>query len=307
MPAMPGPLEIRPEIAEAVARRRPVVALESTLIAQGLPYPDNLETALGAEARVRAAGALPATVGIAAGRVVVGLSRAEIEAFATGSEVIKVSRRDMARAVAAGVMGATTVAATMYAARSAGITVLATGGIGGVHRGGENSLDVSADLIELGRTPVAVIASGAKSILDLPRTLEMLETQGVAVIGYRCDDFPAFYLRSSGLALEARVDTPAAAAAILRAQHALGLASGTLIANPPPDGAALDRDELEAWLAEAERRAAAEEIGGKSLTPFLLRQLFELSGGRTLAANRALIESNAALAAEIALELAAHD
>ncbi len=307
MPAMPDPFEIRPEIAEAVARRRPVVALESTLIAQGLPYPDNLETALGAEARVRTAGALPATIGIVGGGVVVGLNRAEIEAFATGSDVLKVSRRDMARAVAAGVMGATTVAATLYAAQRAGISVLATGGIGGVHRGGEASLDISADLIELGRTPVAVIASGAKSILDLPRTLEMLETQGVAVIGYRCDEFPAFYLRSSGLALEARVDTPADAAAILRAQHALGLGSGTLIANPPPDGAALDRDELEAWLAEAERRAAAEDVIGKSLTPFLLRQLFELSGGRTLAVNKALIEANAALAAEIARELAAHD
>ncbi len=307
MPAMSDPLEIRPEVAEAVAHHGPVVALESTLIAQGLPYPANRETALAAEERVRTAGALPATIGIAGGRVIVGLSRAEIETFATASDVIKVSRRDIAQAVASGVTGATTVAATMFAAHRAGIPILATGGIGGVHRGGEASLDVSADVIELGRTPVAVIASGAKSILDLPRTLEVLETQGVAVIGYRCDELPAFYLRASGLALEARVDTPAAAAEILRSQRLLGLTSGTLIANPPPDDDALDRDALEAWLTEAERRAADEEIVGKAVTPYLLRQLFDLSGGRTLAANIALIEANAALAAEIAVELAAHD
>lgn len=307
MSAMSDVIEIRPEIAQALADRHPVVALESTLIAHGLPYPHNLETALGVEEGVRRIGALPATIGIAEGRLLVGLTKAEIEAFSSGRGIAKVSRRDIAGIVASGRMGATTVAATMFAARRAGIPILATGGIGGVHRGGNLSLDVSADLTELGRSPVAVVASGAKSILDLPRTLEVLETQGVPVIGYRCDHFPAFYARSSGLGLEARVDDPEAAAALLRAQWDLGLESGVLIANPPPEQAAIDASQLEAWLAQAQEKAEAERITGKQVTPFLLKQLFDLSRGRTLEANIALIEANAALAAEIAVALAAHD
>jgi pseudouridine-5'-phosphate glycosidase len=285
-----------------------VVALESTVVAHGLPPPDNLETALAMEARVRAAGATPATVGLIEGRLVVGLSPEELARFAAAeTPVAKVSRRDLAPVLAAGGLGATTVAATLVAARLAGIRVFATGGIGGVHPGGENSLDVSADLQALARNPVAVVAAGAKSILDLPRTLELLETLGVPVVGYGCRNLPAFYCRDSGLELAAEVAGPAEAAALLAAHWDLGLEGGVLIAAPIPAAEALSETEVAAWIAGAEAEAAAEGVAGKALTPFLLSRLHALSDGRTLAANRALLLNNAAIAAEIAVALTQAD
>jgi pseudouridine-5'-phosphate glycosidase len=301
-------LEVRPEVATALAAGSAVVALESTVVAHGLPPPDNLETALAMEARVRAAGATPATVGLIEGRLVVGLSPEELARFAAAeTPVAKVSRRDLAPVLAAGGLGATTVAATLVAARLAGIRVFATGGIGGVHPGGENSLDVSADLQALARNPVAVVAAGAKSILDLPRTLELLETLGVPVVGYGCRNLPAFYCRDSGLELAAEVAGPAEAAALLAAHWDLGLEGGVLIAAPIPAADALPETEVAAWIARAEAEAAAEGIAGKALTPFLLSRLHALSDGRTLAANRALLLNNAAIAAEIAVALTQAD
>jgi pseudouridine-5'-phosphate glycosidase len=298
-------LDIRPEVAEALFAGRPVVALESTLIAQGLPYPRNLETARRVEAIVRAAGAVPATVGVAGGRLCVGLTAQEIERFARGRDTAKASSRDLAAALAGGGDGATTVAGTLVAAHLAGIRVFATGGIGGVHRGGA-AYDVSADLAELARRPLALVSAGAKAILDLAATLEVLETQGVPVVGYGTDEFPAFYCRESGHALEARVDDPQEAARLMRAHWSLGL-GGLLIANPPPEAAALDPVEVEALIARALADAASAGVGGKRLTPFLLDRLNELSGGRTLEANVALIEANAALGAELATAILALD
>ncbi|HEX9637778.1 MAG TPA: pseudouridine-5'-phosphate glycosidase [Acidobacteriota bacterium] len=297
---MTGPLEIRPEIEAALHGGGGVVALESTVIAHGLPRPHNLETALAMEAAVREAGAVPATIGLLEGRIVIGLTPAEIERLAAAREVFKVSRRDFAAVLASGAWGATTVAATMFAARQAGIRILATGGIGGVHRGGESSLDISADLTELGRTPVAVVCSGCKVILDLARTLEVLETQGVPVIGYQTSEFPAFYVRGSGLALEHRVDTPEQAAQRIALQWRLRLSTGVVIAQAPPGASALDRAEVETLLAEALAAAEAQGVAGKALTPFLLDQLSRKSAGRTLAANVALLIENARLAAQIA-------
>ncbi|MDH3475516.1 MAG: pseudouridine-5'-phosphate glycosidase [Rhodospirillales bacterium] len=293
-------LDIRPEVAAALAEGRPVVALESTLIAHGLPYPRNLETAKRAAACVRAAGAVPATVGVAGGRLTLGLDGVEIERFARSKTVVKVSRRDLAAVTVAGGDGATTVAATMIAAHLAGIGIVTTGGIGGVHMGGEASLDMSADLAELARTPVAVVCAGAKAILDLPRTLEVLETQGVPVVGYATSELPAFYCRSSGLPLEARVDTPEAAARLLRAHRTLAPGCGLLIVNPPSEEMALASEEMEAWIAQSIAAAEAAGIGGKRLTPFLLERIAELSGGRSLEANLTLIEANAELAGRIA-------
>jgi pseudouridine-5'-phosphate glycosidase len=299
-------VDIRPEVAEALSEDRPVVALESTLVAHGLPYPHNLEIAKRAETIVREAGAVPATVGVTGGRLCVGLGATELERFAQGKNIIKVSSRDLAAAIAGGGDGATTVAATLVAAGLTGIRVFATGGIGGVHRGGAGPLDVSADLIELARRPVAVVSAGAKAILDLPATLEALETQGVPVIGYGTGEFPAFYCRHSRLRLEARADSPAAVARMMRVHWALG-AGGLLIANPPPEAAALERGEIEALVAQATQAAQAQAVTGKHLTPFLLERLTSASGGRTLEANIALIEANAALGAEIAKAFLASD
>ncbi len=293
-------IDIRPEVAAALAEGRPVVALESTLIAHGLPYPRNLETARAAGARVRDSDAVPATITIAGGRLRVGIEPDELERFARADGIAKVSRRDLGPVIAGGGDGATTVAATMIAAHLAGIRFMATGGIGGVHRGGEETLDISADLSELARTAVAVVSAGAKAILDLARTLEVLETQGVPVVGYGTSDFPAFYCRSSGLELEARVDTPEEAARLARAHWTLGPGGGLLIANPLPTETALDRAEVEALVTQADQEAATAGIAGKQLTPFLLGRLAELSGGRCLEANAALIEANAALAGRIA-------
>jgi pseudouridine-5'-phosphate glycosidase len=294
-------LHIRPEVATALDAGRAVVALESTVISHGLPHPHNLEIARQLEAVIRDGGATPATVAILGGRICVGLDDTEIEHLATASAVAKVSRRDLGAVLARGGDGATTVAATMIAAALAGIRVFATGGIGGVHRGGEMSLDVSADLTELGRSPVAVVASGAKAILDLPRTLEVLETHGVPVIGYGTDRFPAFFSRDSGLALDARAETPSAAAAIMAAHWDLGLSGGLLLCNPVPETAALAREQVAAWVDVALGEAEAAAIAGAEVTPFLLDRLTHLSAGHTLAANIALLENNAAVAAEIAL------
>jgi len=294
-------LEIRPEVAAALAAGEPVVALESTVIAHGLPRPQNLETARRLEAAVRDGSAVPATMGLLNGRLVAGLSSDEIALLANAEHVAKVSRRDLSSVLASGKPGATTVAATMYIAAEAGIRVFATGGIGGVHRGAQDTFDISADLAELARTPVAVICSGAKIILDLPRTLEMLETLGVPVVGYGTGEFPAFYSRESGLALDSRVDSPEAAAQLMSTQWRLGLTSGIVFANPPPAASAMPRQDLERLIESALQSAAADGISGKHVTPYLLERLAKESAGRTLTANIALLIENARVAAQIAV------
>ncbi|MGL4552233.1 MAG: pseudouridine-5'-phosphate glycosidase [Gemmataceae bacterium] len=292
-------IDVRPEVAAALGGRVPVVALESTLISHGLPWPVNLQTARRAEHAVRAAGAVPATVAVVAGVPAVGLHDSELEHLARAGGIRKASRRDLGAAVAAGEWAATTVSATMLLAHRAGLRVFATGGIGGVHPG--SPPDVSADLTELGRTPVAVVCAGAKSILDLPATLEMLETLGVPVVGYRTDTFPAFYARCSGLPVSARVEDAAQAARLLAAHWALG-GGGAVIARPIDAG--LDAGELARHLEAAEDEARKAGVGGAGRTPFLLRRLAELTGGATLRANEELIVANAGLAAEVAVALA---
>ena len=299
------PMQIQPEVSAALEAGEPVVALETTVIAQGLPHPVNLETAREAEAAVRAAGAQPATIGILEGQVRVGLDKVALERFAGAEETPKLSTRDLGPVLAAGGSGATTVAATLALAELAGIQVFATGGIGGVHRGGEETLDISADLAALARHRLAVVSAGAKAILDLPRTLELLESLGVPVIGLDCERFPAFYLRDSGLPLPATLPDAAAVARAMAAHWALGLDGGLLVAHPPPAVAALDAGQVERWIAQAEREAWQQSVAGKALTPFLLERLAELSGGRTLETNAALIVDNARAAAEIAVAYAA--
>ena len=292
------------EVAAALTAGRPVVALESTLIAHGLPWPTNLETASAAEATVWAAGAVPATIAVWQGVPTIGLSPAQIEWLARpehAPEVAKASRRDLASAVAEQRTAATTVAATMALAHLAGISVFATGGIGGAHRDPQQPFDISADLHELGRTPVLVVCAGAKSILDLPRTLEILETLGVPVVGYRTSDFPAFYVRSSGLPVSASVQSPAEAATLFAA-HRLWGGGGAVLAQPLAIEHALPASEFARVLQKAEQ--AAVGVRGPALTPFLLKKLAEMTGGRTLTANRELIVANARLAAEVAVVLA---
>ena len=296
-------LVLHTEVEEALRAGRPVVALESTLIAHGLPFPTNLETAHRLEAIVRTERATPATIAVLGGRLKVGLDDTELEHLARGGDVRKVSLRDLPIVVAQGGDGATTVAATMWIAAQAGIEVFATGGIGGVHRG--QPFDVSADLPELAHTPVAVVCAGAKSILDLPLTLEWLETWGVPVIGYGSDEFPAFYTRSSGLPVDVRADSPQAAAEIIRAKWNLGLDGGVLIVAPVPAEAALPAEKMEAAIAQALEAAGAQGIRGKSLTPFLLARIAEVTRGASLQANVALLENNAAIAARIAGVMAA--
>ncbi len=284
---------------------RPIVALESTVISHGLPYPQNLELALRVEQIVRQEGAVPATIGILAGRITAGLDRSQIEHLATARDVLKVSIRDLPLAVARKLDGATTVAATAWAAHRAGIPVLATGGIGGVHRGGTlSAVDISADLPTLAQTPIIVVCAGAKAILDLPATLEWLETQGVPVVGYQTDRFPAFYNRDSGLGLEARADNPAQVADLFRAQRAVGLSKALLVAVPVPRLAELPAEQMEEAIAEALRNAGESGVKGKALTPFLLARVSELTGTASLRANLALLENNAHVAAQIALALA---
>ena len=296
--------EIVPEVASALADGRPVVALESTIITHGMPWPDNLDMAVAVEGIVRARGAVPATIALIDGRIRVGLDAAALRRFAGARDAAKASRRDLAALVAGGATAGTTVAATMLIAVRCGIAIFATGGIGGVHRGAEQTFDVSADLVELGRTPVAVVSAGAKSILDIGKTLEVLETQGVPVLGYRTDAFPAFYARDSGHKVDRRIDTPEALAQVIHAQRRLGLQSGILIANPVPEEGALPAGEIDARIAEACREAEAAGVSRKELTPFLLARINELTGGRSLKANIALISNNAALAAEVAVAYA---
>lgn len=293
-------IEVRAEVAGALAEKRPVVALESTVITHGLPRPLNLETARKMEAAVREEGAVPATIGVLKGRAVVGLSAEEIELLANAEDAAKVSRRDLAAVAATGRLGGTTVAASVFLAGRAGIRVFATGGIGGVHRGGEKSFDISADLTELARTPVAAVCAGAKAVLDLPRTLEVLETLGVPVVGYGTNEFPAFYSRESGLRLDYRVDRPEEAARLMEAQWDLGLTAGIVFANPPPAESALVGAEVERLIEAALSAAARVGISGKAVTPYLLDQLAKKSGGRTLEANVALLVANARVAARIA-------
>jgi pseudouridine-5'-phosphate glycosidase len=298
----PATLEIREPVAGALATGAPVVALESTVIAHGLPHPLNLETALAMEAAVRTEGAVPATIGVLDGRVTVGLSPAEIERLATADNVLKVSARDLAPAAVSGRPGATTVAATALVAARAGIRLLATGGIGGVHRGGETSLDISADLLEVSRSAVAVVCSGAKAILDLPRTLEVLETVAVPVIGLGTSEFPAFWGRESGLSLEHRVDRPADAARLLAAHWALGM-HGIVLANPAPEAHALTRVEIDTLLEAVLDSESVAGASGKAVTPRILAEMAALSGGRTLEANAALLSANARAAGKIAVAL----
>jgi pseudouridine-5'-phosphate glycosidase len=280
-----------------------VVALESTVISHGLPYPLNLETALRLEEVVRAAGALPATIGIIGGEIIVGLDCSQIEHLAIARHVRKVSRRDLPVVIARKLDGATTVATTAWAARRAGIEVFATGGIGGVHR--DHPFDISADLPELAGTPILVVCAGAKAILDLPLTLEWLETHGVPVIGYRTDRFPAFYNRDSGLPVDVRADTPEEVAELFRAQRRLGLPGGMLVTVPVPEEAELPRHQMEVAIARSLDEAEKNGVKGQALTPFLLARISGLTGAASLRANLALLENNARVAAEIAIALCA--
>lgn len=296
-------LTFTPAVAAALAEGRPVVALESTIITHGMPYPQNVETARAVEAEVRRAGAEPATIAIMGGRIHIGLTDADLDALGQARDVLKLSRADLAACLASGRTGATTVAATMICAHLAGIEVFATGGIGGVHRGAETSFDISADLRELSETPVTVVAAGAKAILDLPKTLEVLETLGVPVIAVGQDDLPAFWSRSSGLAAPIRLDDPARIAAAHRMRRALGLPGGQLVANPIPEAAEIPREVIVPHIEAALAEAARAGIAAKEVTPFLLDRLFTLTGGRSLDANIALVLSNARLAAGIAQAL----
>ena len=297
--AIPDWLAVAEEVRAALHAGRPVVALESTLISHGLPFPTNQDTARAAEQAVREAGAVPATIAVWDGVPTIGLAPAQIEELARATDVLKASRRDLATAVAQRRTAATTVAGTMYLAHQAGIRVFATGGIGGAHRDAGQPFDISADLVELARTPVLVVCAGAKSILDLPRTLEILETLGVPVIGYQTDRFPAFYVRDSGLPVSARVESPDDAARLFAAHTRMG-GGGAVLAQPVDQEVALGADEVEAAIRKAEAEAESNRVRGGALTPFLLSRLAGLTGGRSLAANQALIVANARLAGQVA-------
>lgn len=292
------------QVAAALAAKKGVVALESTIITHGMPFPQNLEMAMNVERVIRNNGAVPATIAIMDGQFRVGLEASALEQLArTGGVAAKASRRDVAALLATRQTGGTTVATTMMAAEAAGIRVFATGGIGGVHRGAETTFDISADLEELSRTRVAVVCAGAKSILDIAKTLEMLETKGVPVLGFGTAEFPAFWARESGHKVDQRVETAEDAAAIIGLQFELGL-GGVLVANPIPEAAAMDRHVIESHIARAIKDADAAGIGGKAATPYLLKRVLELTGGESLRANIALVENNAAVAARIATALA---
>ncbi len=297
-------IDLSPEVAEARAKGRPLVALESTIITHGMPYPRNVETAELVEETVRSFGAVPATIAVIGGRFRVGLQPKEIDGLGQLNRgVVKASRRDLAAVVARRGSAGTTVAATMFVAELAGVEIFATGGIGGVHRGAAETFDISADLVELSRTRVAVVCAGAKSILDIEKTLEFLETQGVAIVGYRCDEFPAFYARSSGFKIEHRCDGLHDLARMIRLQREIG-PGGLLIANPVPEDQALEEAVIEERIAEAVAEAKEQGVSKKEATPFLLKRVVELTGGRSLEANIALIKNNAILAAQAAAELA---
>lgn len=297
-------LDISPEVQQALADGKPVVALESTIISHGMPYPKNVETAMLVEKTIRDNGAVPATIAIIGGRLKAGLSPEEIEYLGkSGRKVAKVSRRDLAAIVASGADGATTVTTTMIIAHMAGIKVFATGGIGGVHRGAETTMDISADLEELANTPVMVVCAGAKSILDLGLTLEYLETKGVPVIGYGTDELPAFYTRSSGFGVDYRVDTPEQLAAMFKAQQELGMKGGMLVTNPIPEQYAMDKAVIDAAIEQAVAESKEQGIHGKETTPFLLARVVELTGGDSLESNIQLVLNNAIVASKTAAEL----
>lgn len=298
-------LSIHPDVQSALDQGRPVVALESTIITHGMPYPANVRTAIEVEEIVRANGAVPATIAVIDGRIAVGLSTDALENLATASGVVKASGRDLAAVMTRGGSAGTTVSATMRIAALAGIRIFATGGVGGVHRGAQETFDVSADLVELGRTAVTVVCAGVKSILDIPLTLEYLETQRVPVIAAGSDDFPAFYTRSSGLKADHRLDTPEEMARAIAIHGQLGTGTGILIANPIPEADALDPAFIDGMIADAVAAATEQGIGRKELTPFLLARINELSGGTSLKANIALVKNNVALAARIATALEA--
>jgi len=297
------PLQYTEEVRDALSSGRPVVALETTIVTHGMPYPENVATARSLEAEVRARGAVPATIAVMDGCIRVGLSEAPLEALATTKGVLKLSRNDLPYAIATGRPGATTVAATMICAQMAGIRVFATGGIGGVHRGAETTFDISADLGELARTSVAVVCAGAKALLDLPKTLEYLETRGVPVICYQTDEFPAFWSRSSGLPAPLRLDSAAAIAETLRIKWSMGLDGGVVVANPVPQAHEIPSPEMAGYIEIAVGSAAASGISGKAVTPYILANLYEITEGRSLQTNIALVRSNARLAAEVAVSL----
>ena len=294
-------LDIKPEVAQALAEGRPVVALESTIISHGMPYPQNVETALNVERIVRENGAVPATIAIIGGRLKAGLTPEEIEYFGKkGQAIAKASRRDLSILCARGEDGATTVATTMIIAHMAGIKVFATGGIGGVHRGAETTMDISADLEELAQTPVMVVCAGAKSILDLGLTLEYLETKGVPVLGYGTEELPAFYTRQSGFKVDYRMESPKEIADAWRTQNLMGLKGGMLVTNPIPEEFSMDKAVIDAAFEKALAEAEEKGIHGKETTPFLLARVAELTGGNSLASNIRLVYNNAKLAAQIA-------
>lgn len=296
-------LDVNPEVAQAVKEGKPVVALESTIISHGMPYPQNVETALNVEKIIRENGAVPATIAIIGGRLKAGLTPEEIEYFGKkGTAIHKASRRDLAVLCAEGEDGATTVTTTMMIAHMAGIKIFATGGIGGVHRGAETTMDISADLEELAHTPVMVICAGAKSILDLGLTLEYLETKGVPVLGYQTEELPAFYTRQSGFGVDYRVESPEQLAKIFKTHNDLALNGGILVTNPIPEEYAMPKDVIDAAIDKAIAESKEQGIHGKATTPFLLARVAELTGGDSLASNIRLVYNNAALAARTAVE-----
>ena len=297
------PLVFAPDVARALANTTPIVALESTIITHGMPYPQNVETAQLVEAEVRGAGATPATIAVMDGAIHIGLTDAQLQTLAQAKNVAKLSRADLAACLATGGIGATTVAATMICAHLAGIHVFATGGIGGVHKGAEDSFDISADLRELAHTPVTVVAAGAKAILDIPKTLEVLETLGVPVIAHGQAPFPAFWSRDSGLPAPLRLDDPADIASAHRMRATIGLPGGQLVGNPIPHEAEIPAATLAPLIAQAQTEADAQGIAGKGVTPFLLQRLFELTEGKSLTANIALVLNNARVASQIAHHL----
>jgi pseudouridine-5'-phosphate glycosidase len=296
-------IDLHPPVAEALAGGRPVVALESTIITHGMPYPDNGAMAADVEKIIIDEGALPATIAVVNGRIKIGLSDGERESLAMTGDAMKLSRADLGFAVAQGRTGGTTVAATMICAHIAGIKVFATGGIGGVHKGAEKSFDISADLDELARTPVIVVSAGAKAILDIEKTLEVLETRGVPVIGHGCETMPAFWSRHSRYQAPLTLHSPKEMAQLFKVRQALGLGGGMLIANPVPEGDEIPADEMASYIEAAQKAAEALHVGGKAVTPFLLGKILELTNGRSLKTNIALVENNARLAAGIARAL----
>ncbi|MBO9419857.1 pseudouridine-5'-phosphate glycosidase [Labrenzia sp. R4_2] len=291
------------EIRDALAANKPLVALESTIITHGMPFPRNVETARQVEADIRENGAVPATIAIMDGKIHVGLSDADLDRLAQAEDVMKCSRADLTFALATGRYGATTVAATMMAAHAAGIKVFATGGIGGVHKGAEQSFDISADLDELARTPVCVVCAGAKALLDIPKTLEVLETKGVPVVAYGTDELPAFWSRESGLSAPYRLDTPNEIGALLKVRENFADHGGVLITNPVPETDEIPRDEMSGFIDVAIKIAAEQNVTGKDVTPFVLGNILELTNGRSLDTNIALVRNNARLAARIAAEM----